>query len=66
MVSDGVSDNIGDAFVTALVSKAYSNSWPPQALADQIVADSIATAYSPGGKPDDTTVVVAYLRPAQS
>ena len=61
MASDGVTDNIGNAFLASLVSKAYKEFMSPQDLADEIVAEALTAAHQPRGKPDDTTVVVAYL-----
>jgi serine/threonine protein phosphatase PrpC len=63
IVSDGVTDNLGDAVLAGLVSKAYDNQMSPQDLADAIVAESLTAAYKTGGKPDDTTATVAYLYP---
>ena len=61
MCSDGVTDNLGDAYLGTLVAKAYNQNFSPEDLAQSIVAESLAAAYVSGGKPDDTTCVVAYV-----
>lgn len=65
LVSDGVGDNIGSGKVMSLVSEMYET-WQsqrtfPDDLAKDIVGASIASAHRQGGKPDDTTCVVACL-----
>ena len=55
MCSDGVTDNIGDAYLGTLVAKAYSQNSSPEDLAQSIVAESLAAAYVMGGGASQTT-----------
>lgn len=61
VMSDGVTDNIGSAYLRTLVSKAYTQHLAPKDLCEEIVADAISNASRPGGKPDDTTCVAGYI-----
>jgi serine/threonine protein phosphatase PrpC len=61
VASDGVTDNIGNSYLRALVSKAYTHHMNPEDLCEEVVADAISNAYRPNGKPDDTTCAVGYL-----
>ena len=59
--TDGVLDNLGALQLEDLVHNAWYEGLSPEALTSRIVAESIASAGQPGGKPDDVTCVVAYV-----
>ena len=62
LCSDGVTDNLSEAMIAALVEKGYANNEiTPEDLAKDIVAESLVMSYTRTGKKDDTTCAVAYI-----
>ena len=62
VVSDGVSDNIGDTHLPHLMNSAYTKNWSPNELAQRIVGDASIEASKPGQSPDDTSFVASCSR----